>query len=111
MALSRKRRSGRPGGPQREKHIVTPGGIFLARELLGEVLLELKQPETALTEFEASQRREPDRIRNYLGCAQAAEMAGDRVKAAAYYQKLLVLAKDADTDRPELVSAKKLAQR
>jgi hypothetical protein len=38
-------------------------------------------------------------------------MAGDRAKAAAYYQKLLVLAKDADTARPELEDAKKLAQR
>ena len=60
--------------------------------------------------FEASQRREPNRFRNYLGSARAAEMAGDRAKAASYYQKLVTLAKDADTARPELVSAKKLAQ-
>ena len=94
-----------------EKHIVTPGRIVPARELLGEMLLELKQPAAALKEFEASQQREPNRFRNYLGSALAAEMAGDRAKAAGYYQKLLVLAKDADTTRPELVSAKKLAQR
>ncbi|HEV2977507.1 MAG TPA: hypothetical protein VG425_07955 [Casimicrobiaceae bacterium] len=94
-----------------EKHIVTPGRIVPARELLGEMLLDLKQPDAALREFEASQRREPNRFRNYLGCARAAEMAGDRVKAAHYYQKLVALAKDADTERPELVSAKKLAQR
>jgi tetratricopeptide (TPR) repeat protein len=94
-----------------EKHIVTPGRLVPARELLGEMLLELKQPEAALKEFEASQQREPNRFRNYLGSARAAEMAGDRAKAAAYYQKLLALAKDADTARPELVSAKKLAQR
>jgi tetratricopeptide (TPR) repeat protein len=94
-----------------EKHIVTPGRIVPARELLGEMLLELKQPEAALKEFEASQRREPNRFRNYLGAARAAEMAGDRAKAAGYYQKLLALAKDADTARPELVSAKKLALR
>jgi tetratricopeptide (TPR) repeat protein len=93
-----------------EKHIVTPGRIVPARELLGEMLLELKQPAAALKEFEASQQREPNRFRNYLGSARAAEMAGDRAKAAAYYQKLLALAKDADTARPELVSAKKLAQ-
>jgi tetratricopeptide (TPR) repeat protein len=94
-----------------EKHIVTPGRIVPARELLGEMLLELKQADAALREFEASQRREPNRFRNYLGSARAAEMAGDRAKAAAYNQKLLALAKDADTARPELVSAKKLAQR
>ncbi len=89
-----------------EKHIVTPGRIVPARELLGEMLLELKQPEAALKEFEASQRREPNRFRNYLGCAHAADMAGDRAKASAYYQKLVGLAKDADTARPDLVSAK-----
>jgi tetratricopeptide (TPR) repeat protein len=94
-----------------EKHIVTPGRIVPARELLAEMLLELKQPGAALKEFETSQLREPNRFRNYLGAARAAEMAGDRVKAAAYYQKLLALAKDADTARPELASAKTLAQR
>jgi tetratricopeptide (TPR) repeat protein len=94
-----------------EKHIVTPGRIVPARELLGEMLLELKQPDAALKEFEASQRREPNRFRNYLGSARAAEMAGDRAKAAGYYQKLVALAKDADTARPELVSAKKFALR
>ena len=94
-----------------EKHIVTPGRIVPARELLGEMLLEMKQPEAALKEFEASQRREPNRFRNYLGSARAAEMAGDRAKAAGYYQKLLALAKDADTARPELVSANKFALR
>src|SRR5205814_9325824 len=50
-----------------EKHIVTPGRIVPARELLGEMLLEVKQPQAALNEFEASQRREPNRFRNYLG--------------------------------------------
>ena len=94
-----------------EKHIVTPGRIVPARELLGEMLLELKQPEVALQEFEASQRREPNRFRNYLGCARAAELAGDRAKASAYYQRLVALAKDADTARPELASAKAFAQR
>jgi tetratricopeptide (TPR) repeat protein len=94
-----------------EKHIVTPGRIVPARELLGDMLVELKQPDAALKEYEASQLREPNRFRNYLGSARAAEMAGDRAKAAAYSQKLLALAKDADTARPEFEGAKKLAQR
>ena len=94
-----------------EKHIVTPARVVPARELLGEMLLEMKQPGEALKEYEASQRREPNRVRNYSGAARAAKMAGDRAKAVAYYQKLVALAKDADTARPELVSAKKYAQR
>jgi len=94
-----------------EKHIVTPGRIVPARELLGDMLLELKQPASALAEFEASQQREPNRFRNYAGSARAAEMAGDRVKAAAYSRKLLELAQGADSARPELATARTLAQR
>ena len=70
-----------------------------------------KAHEQPLQEFAASQQREPNRFRNYLGAARAAEMAGDRAKATAYYQKLVALAKDADTMRPELASAKTYAQR
>jgi tetratricopeptide (TPR) repeat protein len=95
-----------------EKHIVTPARIVPARELLGEMLLEQKQPAQALKEFEASQLREPNRFRNFAGAAQAAEMAGDRAKAAAYYGKLLELARNGDGKRPELSKAKAmLAQR
>jgi hypothetical protein len=41
------------------------------------------------------------------GAARAAEAAGDRAKATTYYKQLLEIAKDADTERPELVAAKK----
>ena len=89
-----------------EKHIVTPGRILPARELLGEMLLEQKQPAVALKEFEASQVREPNRFRNYAGSAMAAEAMGDRKKAAEYYAKLLELSKKGDGSRPELTHAK-----
>ena len=89
-----------------EKHIVTPGRIVPARELLGEMLLELKQPAAALKEFEASQLREPNRFRSYAGAARAAEAAGDRDKARQHYAKLVELTRDADTARPELARAK-----
>ena len=95
-----------------EKHIITPGRIVPARELLGEMLLELKQPALALKEFEASQLREPNRFRGFYGAASAAEAAGDKQKAAEYFGKLLELAKNADGTRPELARAKTyLAQR
>ena len=89
-----------------EKHIVTPGRIVPARELLGEMLLELKQPALALKEFEASHAREPNRFRGFYGAARAAEAAGDRQKAAEYFGKLLALAKTADSARPEITRAK-----
>ena len=89
-----------------EKSIVTPGRVLPARELLGDMLLELKQPAQALKEYEASHVREPNRFRGYYGAARAAEAAGDRRKAADYYAKLMDLAKKADSQRPELVRAR-----
>lgn len=95
-----------------EKSIVTPGRVLPARELLGDMLLELNQPAAALKEYEASHTREPNRFRGYYGAALAAEAAGDRPKAAEYYGKLLALGKNADSPRPELARAKSyVAQR
>ena len=104
-------RGGRPRGPQREAHRHAGPRRSRARAARRNAARSCKQPAAALKEFEASQQREPNRFRNYLGSARAAEMAGDRAKAAAYYQKLVALAKDADTARPELVAAKAFAQR
>ncbi len=89
-----------------EKHIVTPGRMVPARELLGDLLMELKQPAQALKEYELSQVREPNRFRGIYGAARAAEAAGDRQKAATSYAQLLALAKNADSQRPELIAAK-----
>jgi tetratricopeptide (TPR) repeat protein len=89
-----------------EKHIVTPGRVVPARELLGEMLMELKQPAAALKEFEQSQVREPNRLRGYAGAAAAADAAGERDKARAHYAKLVELTRDADTTLPEVARAK-----
>jgi tetratricopeptide (TPR) repeat protein len=89
-----------------EKHIVTPGRMLPARELLGDMLLEQKRYDAALAEYEASQAREPNRYRNCAGAAMAAEALGDRAKASRYYARLLELARDSDGARPELVRAK-----
>jgi tetratricopeptide (TPR) repeat protein len=89
-----------------EKHPVTPGSIAPARELLGEMLLELNQPEQALKEFEACQRVEPNRFRSLYGAARAAELIGDREKARTHYAKMVALCERADTERSELRRAK-----
>ena len=89
-----------------EKHPVTPGYILPARELLGEMLLELKQPALALKEFEASHKVDPNRFRGLYGAARAAELSGDHKKARAFYEKLVVICAKADTERPELLKAK-----
>jgi tetratricopeptide (TPR) repeat protein len=89
-----------------DKHPVTPAPIQPARELLGEMLLELGDPARALKEFEASHRIEPNRFRGLYGAAKAAQASGDRDKARRYYERLVSLCEHADTDRPEIKEAK-----
>ena len=89
-----------------EKHPVTPGALFPAREMLANLLLDLGQHAAALTEFERSQKNDPNRFRGLAGAARAAELAGNRVKAKEFYAKLITLAATADTERPELAQAK-----
>jgi tetratricopeptide (TPR) repeat protein len=89
-----------------DKHPVTPGSILPAREQLGELLLELKQPSAALTEFETSLRTAPERFNGLYGAARAASLAADQKKARSYYTKLMALTRDSDTARPEIAEAK-----
>ena len=89
-----------------EKHPVTPGTLLPAREQLGELLLELKQPADALREFETSLGNAPNRFNALYGAARAAKLAPDRRKARAYYAQLVALSRHADGDRPEITEAK-----
>jgi tetratricopeptide (TPR) repeat protein len=89
-----------------EKHPVTPGAIQPAREMLAELLLELGQPAAALAEFEGSQKTDPNRLHGLAGAGRAAEQAGNRAQAKAYYQRLIDLTKNADTERPEVARAR-----
>jgi tetratricopeptide (TPR) repeat protein len=94
-----------------DKHPVTPGSILPARELLGDLLIDLKQPGQALKEYEASLAVAPNRFHGLAGAARAARDAGDKAQARAYSAKLLALAPQADSDRPEILEARRSAQR
>ncbi|HEX2931569.1 MAG TPA: hypothetical protein VHV54_17720 [Candidatus Binatia bacterium] len=91
---------------QSEKSAVTPGRVLPARELLGEMLLQSNRPAEALEAFETSEKHDPNRFRGVYGAAKAAALAGDRTKAKNYFEKLLALAKNADTERPEIKEAR-----
>ena len=91
-----------------EKHPVTPGAILPAREQLGELLLELKQPAAALQEFETSLLSAPNRFNGLYGAARAAELAGKSKEASTYYAQLVKVCDGAKSDRPELGRAKAL---
>ena len=93
---------------QTDKHNVTPGVILPAREMLGDMLLEMKQPGEALVAFESALRTAPNRFNSLSGAARAAQLSGDHEKAKTYYAKLLSLCEHADGDRPELREARTL---
>lgn len=89
-----------------EKHPVTPGVPKPARELYGVMLLERAKPAEALAAFEATLKKEPNRLGAYAGAAQAAEKAGDAGKAKQYHGKVAAIAQGGDDSRAELVQAR-----
>jgi hypothetical protein len=84
-----------------------PAGVP-TREMLGEMLLELKRPQEALAEFETNQRLHPGRFNGLYGAAQAAEAVGKSHQAGQYYALLVKNCSAGDSTRPELAHAKSL---
>jgi len=91
-----------------DKHPVTPGPLIPARELLGEMLLEMNKPAAALAEFSRETATEPNRYRAIANASRAAEQSGDRQMARALAEQLLELTAKRDTERAEVVQAKLL---
>jgi tetratricopeptide (TPR) repeat protein len=89
-----------------EKHPVTPGVPKPAREFYGVMLLESGMPKEALAAFEATLKKEPNRLDAYVGAARAAEKSGDPAKAREYYEKVVAVASDADKDRADVNDAR-----
>jgi len=71
-----------------EKNAVTPGPLAPARELLGDMLMELHRPAEALTEYRATLVKEPNRYRTIAGGKEAAAAAGNRTAEAEFRAKL-----------------------
>jgi tetratricopeptide (TPR) repeat protein len=93
-----------------EKHPVTPGEILPARELFADMLLDMGRYKEAQVEYEATLERSTNRFNSLYGAGRAAELAGNKGEAAEYYQKLLEIAADADTERPQLKHARRLTK-
>jgi tetratricopeptide (TPR) repeat protein len=87
-----------------DKHAVTPGAIVPAREMLGQLLLEQKQPQQALEAFEAVLKIAPKRFNALYGAARAADTAGETAIARKYFQQLIEVS--VSDERPELVQAR-----
>src|SRR5258708_7817570 len=89
-----------------EKHPVTPGVPRPARELYGVMLLESGNAKDALAAFEATLKKEPNRLGAYVGAAKAAEKSGESAKAQEYYGKVVAIADAADSSRTEVADAR-----
>jgi tetratricopeptide (TPR) repeat protein len=84
-----------------------------AREMLADMLLEMKRPEQALAEYKGDLKFNPKRFNGLYGAAQASEMAGQASQAAEYYAVLVKTCEGSSSARPELAKAKQavLAQK
>ena len=77
-----------------------------AREMLADMLMDMKHPEQALTEYQAALKFNPKRFDGLYGAGQAAEAAGQASRASEFYASLLKDCEGAGSERPELARAK-----
>lgn len=89
-----------------EKHPVTPGEVIPAKELLGDLLMQMNEPVKALEVYEENLQKHPNRFNGLYGAGLAAEKAGNAAQADQYYRQLLAIADTTGSNRPELQAAR-----
>jgi hypothetical protein len=94
----------RAGADRQEKDGGESVGIP-AREMLADMLMELKRPAEALAEYKTVLKNSPNRFDGLLGAARSAQATGDTGGAQSFYAKLAQVC-GAGADRPELAEAK-----
>jgi tetratricopeptide (TPR) repeat protein len=87
------------------KPAVTPAPTLPACELLGDLLMEQKQPAAALAAYRRSMTLYPRRFNGLLGAARAARALGDEPLARSLYRELLEVA-GGGTRQPALTEAR-----
>jgi len=81
-----------------------------AREMLGDMLMELKRPKEASVEYAEVLKNSPNRFDGLLGAGRAAQANGDASEAQTYFAKLVKNC-GPGADRPELAEAKTMLAR
>jgi predicted Zn-dependent protease len=94
----------RAGADRQDKDGGESVGIA-AREMLADMLMELKRPADALAEYKTVLKNSPNRFDGLLGAARSAQATGDTGGAQSFYAKLAQVC-GAGADRPELAEAK-----
>jgi tetratricopeptide (TPR) repeat protein len=80
-----------------------------AREMLGDLYMELKKPSEAMAAYKVVLAEAPNRFDALLGAAQASQAESDTHSARNYYSQLLKMT-DPAADRPELKEARNYAK-
>jgi tetratricopeptide (TPR) repeat protein len=91
-----------------DKNPVTPGSLLPAREMLGDLYMELNRPNDALIHYELSLKNNPSRFNTLYGAGKSAELIGDNKKAGFYFSELLKL--NNNPVRQQIVHAKSLTK-
>jgi tetratricopeptide (TPR) repeat protein len=94
-----------------EKHPVTPGEVAPARELLGEMLLDMNKPEEALYAFQMDLKNRPNRFNALYNAGLASERAGNKAQATEYFKKLLDISDVKNCRRVQLQEARAFVSR
>ena len=76
-----------------------------AREMLADMLAELKRPADSLAEYKTVLKNSPNRFDALLGAARAAQASGEATVAQSFYAQLASICLPG-ADRPELAEAK-----
>lgn len=93
-----------------DKAAISPGPIAPAREMLGDMLLELGRPAEALKELEAVMVKGPNRFRTLHLGARAASMNGDHAKARMLAARMIEMCPKGDDSRRELADARRMVR-
>ncbi len=93
------------GAAQREETDREDPMAMPAREMLADLLLELKRPSEALTEYQSVLKDYPNRFDALYGAARSAEAVSDSERARRYYAQLITISAPG-ADRPELQAAR-----
>ena len=88
------------------KDIAMENRLYPMRELLGDLLLEAGQPTAAVRAYATALPTRRIAIAGSTAPRAPRQAAGDRAAASDYFTKLVALAKNADTQRPELATAR-----
>jgi predicted Zn-dependent protease len=83
-----------------------PYPVIPANELCGNLLVGLNRFTEAVTYFQRTLARTPNRPKAIFGLARAAHALGDDDTAARRYEEFLTIWKTADPELPEFVQAK-----